>query len=357
MSPNHLMTGRPYSLIAGVLLIALSCLALGGVLWEQGKKIERADAVIAKVVQGQAESRGFGATEKKHTRLLPPPFLVPLLFLGVLAGSVLLALRKISNHVENSIEGANQQTDEITSQGDAMVPAKLLQQQRSLARAERSAVATEFAASMSHDIRNPLAGIQMGLGNLIHESKDQALSESLNSLLSETNRITDLLTQAVAAARQRPEPSQDLDLVELVENLFFLLRLETPTGILLECDVEPDLQCHLPPNRLSHCLGNLLTNSIQAIGENQGRIHLELSARAEYLSFVIFDDGPGFPQDILSDGSRPRDSRNAGRIGLAMARRFVGEMGGRIQFSNGLPGGTESGARVAILLPSADNHG
>jgi signal transduction histidine kinase len=259
--------------------------------------------------------------------------------------------------LEDSIEGTNRRTGETTSQGDAMIPAELLRQQRSLTQAERSAVATEFAASMSHDIRNPLAGIQMSLSNLIHESEDQALRGSLDTLLSETNRVTDLLTQAVAAARQRPEPFQDLDLVKLVESLFSLLRSETPAGIHLECEIEPGLQGHLPPNRLSHCLGNLLTNSIQAIGENKGRIQLEISACAEYLSFVITDNGPGFPQDTLSGGFRPFDSRNAGSIGLAMARRFVREMGGRIELSNGPAGSTESGARVAMLLPSTEDHG
>lgn len=350
------MTRRPFSQIAGALLIALSCLALGGVIWEQGKEIERSGAIVAEVVQDHAGNGGLGAAGERRTEQLLPSFLVPLLFLCVLAGSVLLARRKISDPLEDSIEGTNRRTGETASQGDAMIPAELLQQQRSLAQTERSAVATEFAASMSHDIRNPLAGIQMSLSNLIHESEDQALRGSLDALLSETNRVTDLLTQAVAAARRRPEPSQDLDLIELVESLFSLLRSEAPAGILLEYEIEPGLQGHLPPNRLSHCLGNLLTNSIQAIGENDGRIQLEVSARAEYLSFVITDTGPGFPQDTLSEGSRPFDSRNAGGIGIAMARRFVREMGGRIELSNSPPGSTESGARVAMLLPSAGDH-
>ena len=357
MSPNFSITRRRIPEIAGALLIALSCLVLGRVVWEQQRTIERADAIIAEVAQGPGDEQGLAVAVESRTRNLQHSLLAPLLLLCILAGSALLAREKIAHALEGGSDGINPRTPGVTSQTSGMIPAELLRLQGSLTRTERSAVATEFAASMSHDIRNPLAGIQMSLSNLIHESKDPTMRASLDALLSETHRVTDLLTRAVAAARLETGQSEDLDLSRLVEGLLALIRVEAPPGITLECEIEPTLQGRLSSDRLGHCLFNLITNSIRAIGENEGWVRLEISTRAEFLSFVITNNGPKFPQETLSGAPPPLNPESAGEIELAMARRFVREMGGRIEFSNTPPGGPESGARVAMLLPSIDHHG
>ena len=357
MSPNSSMTRRRIPEIAGALLIALSCLALGRVVWGQQRTIERADAVIAEFAQGLGDERSLAVAVESRTRNLQHPLWVPILLLCILAGSALLAREKIVHAQQGGSDGSSPLTPDVTSPANGIIPAELLRLQLSLTRTERSAVATEFAASMSHDIRNPLAGIQMSLSNLIHESEDQTLRASLDALLSETHRVTDLLTRAVAAARLGTGQSEDLDLSQLVEGLLALIRLETDPNIAIECQIEPTLRGHLSSDRLGHCLFNLITNSIRAIGEDEGWVRLEVSTRAGFLSFAITDNGPGFSQETLSGVPHPLDRESGGAIELAMARRFVREMGGRIEFSNAPSGGPESGAQVAMLLPFIDHHG
>ena len=176
---------------------------------------------------------------------------------------------------------------------------------------------------------------------------------------SETVRVTELLGKAVGAARQTPESFQEVDLEELVTDLLELLHYQMPGDLRIEYEVEEKLRRKLPVDRFRHCLANLLLNSIRVVEEEEGWIRLQIESQAENLRLVVSDNGPGFPQEVLSGGTRPFDTREAGGggIGLAMVRRFVREMGGQIQLVNETRHDSSSGGRVTILLPFGAHHG
>jgi len=283
--------------------------------------------------------------------LLTPASLFPLTLLFGLAGGWMLLPRRASKG-----EPANDCAANSSSRAEI---SELLTKQLDLGKADRTSVATEFAASISHEIRNPLAGIQMSLSNLMAESEDPQVVERLSLLSSETSRVADLLGKAVEAARRAPESSQQIDLAVFVESLLKLLRLQLPPNFILESDIGEGLKCNFPPNRLGHCLANLVINSAQAANGDEGWVRIEIRTRAEFLRVRVLDNGPGFPEEILSGGHRPliaSKSEKSG-LGLAMARRFVREMGGRLELSNPGPPGSASGSCVTILLPSAGHHG
>jgi two-component system NtrC family sensor kinase len=217
----------------------------------------------------------------------------------------------------------------------------LLEQHRSLANAERLAVAGEMAAGVAHELRNPLAGISMSLGNLRQEVSDPDVAERLSVVVSEINRISGLLEHYLSSARHAPEPARKVDIGELVTELLHLLRYQVPRRIVLESRVEEEVECMVPRDRIRQVLLNLVLNSVQALGETPGHVMIAASRNGNEVRVCVSDDGPGFPQEMLRGPIRAfATRRNTGTgIGLRMVRRLVEELGGTLDLSNREPHG------------------
>ena len=226
----------------------------------------------------------------------------------------------------------------------------LLEQQRGLARAERLAATGELAASVAHELRNPLAGIQMTLQNLRAEVGDPEVAERLDRVGVEVERLARLLNQLLDGARHAPEAARELRLEELVSDLLALTRHQVPERIRLQSRIPPGLTVRLPPDRLRQALLNLILNAAAAIGEQPGCVTLAAALEADRLRLEVTDDGPGFPPDALESASRPFFStREDGTgLGLALVRRFARDLGGEMVLANQTP----RGARVTLLLPA-----
>lgn len=234
----------------------------------------------------------------------------------------------------------------------------LLEQQRSLARAERLAATGELAASMAHELRSPLAGIQMSLANLREEIAEPELAERLGMVVEEVVRLGRLMNELVQMARHVPEAPSRVELADLVDPLQALIRYQLPAGVRLETCVQEGLCCRVPKQRLRQALLNLVLNAAKAIGDGEGVIAIDLRRQREGIRITVEDDGPGFPPELLESGIRPFYStraRGAG-LGLAMVRRFVSEAEGSIELANRSDRGERRGARVTLLLPSVVDH-
>ena len=225
----------------------------------------------------------------------------------------------------------------------------LLEQQYSLARTERLAAIGEVAAELAHEIRNPLAGIQMAFSNLKREINDDSQSERMELIGNELKRLGHLLNDMLDQSRHSPEIATDFDITTLIQNLMALTRYQITETIELVNDSPNRLNVHLPESGIRQALLNLILNSADALGNNPGTICIKIHGEFDLLCIEVFDNGPGFSQDMLNYGIRPfRTSHQDGTgLGLAMVQRFVKDIGGKIKLSNVLP----KGACVSILLP------
>jgi len=225
----------------------------------------------------------------------------------------------------------------------------LLEQQRSLATAERLAAIGELAACLAHELRNPLAGIQMSCANLREEIGDSEQAQRLDLIGAELQRMARLLNELLEQGKQTPVPATVFNLAQLVRELLSLTRYQIPAHIQLEQAIAADLRCRLPEPSLRQVLLNLILNAAQALDERPGRILVSARQEADQLHLEVSDDGPGFTAEMLASGIRSFASgrtRGTG-LGLAMVQRFVREWGGRIRLSN--RGST--GARIELILP------
>jgi signal transduction histidine kinase len=231
----------------------------------------------------------------------------------------------------------------------------LLEHQRDLANAERLAAVGEIAAGVAHELRNPLAGIQMSLSNLRRKLSDHEQIARLDMAINELRRVTRLLNDMLNQAYQTQEPVVDMALAENIEGLLDLVRYQVPKHIRLAPSIPLDLHCRLPEGRLRQALLNLIFNAAQSMGERPGTITVDAVHNDHTLYIKVCDEGPGFPQELLQNGVRAFATwRESGTgLGLAMVRRFARDLDGELQIENCTP----QGACATLKLPCAQTNG
>ncbi len=224
----------------------------------------------------------------------------------------------------------------------------LLEQQHSLARAERLAAVGEVSAELAQEIRNPLAGIQMAFANLRREIENEEQCERLALIESELKRLARLLNEMLGASKHTPEIASEFDLTVLISDFISLVRYQIPENIDLNFVLPETLPVHLPESGLRQALLNLVLNSAQALDGKTGEIHISAQKTEDSLQIQVRDDGQGFAQEWLAYGIRPfRTSRENGTgLGLSMVQRFVKDNQGVLTLSN------NHGATVSIMFPN-----
>ncbi|MGB4497216.1 MAG: ATP-binding protein [Methylococcaceae bacterium] len=224
----------------------------------------------------------------------------------------------------------------------------LLEQQQNLARAERLAAVGEVSAELAHEIRNPLAGIQMAFSNLRREIEDEDQQERLVLIDSELKRLARLLNEMLGASKHNPETPSKFDLTVLIADLVTLVRYQIPENIELNFETSKNLQVYLPESSLRQALLNLILNSAQALDGKSGEVLISAQKTTDGLQIQVRDNGHGFAQEWLDYGIRPfRTSRENGTgLGLSMVQRFVKNNHGVLKLSN------DNGAVVSAIFPN-----
>lgn len=246
------------------------------------------------------------------------------------------------------LENEHRNREESLEREVTRVKHALLEQHRTLAEAERLAVVGTTAAGLAHDLRNPLAGVLTGLGNLRAETEDPESARRLEVLSSEVRRAVDLLNGYLASARHTPEPDRPTDVHELVRDLIDLMG-DSAEGVRITGDVAAGLTCLLPRDRIRQALLNLLVNAVEATREEGSSVVVAARRDGEWLELSVSDDGRGFPTDFTVESIRPFSSTRVGGtgLGLAMVRRTARDLGGTFDISNN----DQGGALVRIRLP------
>jgi two-component system, OmpR family, phosphate regulon sensor histidine kinase PhoR len=204
----------------------------------------------------------------------------------------------------------------------------------------REQAEAEFVSNAAHELRNPLAGIMSGIEVLQGGAKDdpEARDRFLDRLAYDAERMTrltqSLLTLARVEAAGQRDPAQVVDVtlaaVEALESI------ETPEGVALTDEIEPDLVAEGDPVLLRQVMIGLLSNAC-AYTPAPGTVTLRASRGAENsVTIEVQDTGKGIPpdeQDRVFDrfyrGSGILEGEGFG-LGLSIAKRMVDVMGGRI---------------------------
>jgi signal transduction histidine kinase len=237
----------------------------------------------------------------------------------------------------------------------------LARAQSELVARERMAALGELAASMAHEVRNPLGAIANCVTALRHQPgrRPDTQQESLFEIIvEEVQRLDELIRGLLDFARPvepqpRPEP-----LEPVVEGaLSAALRAQAISSqVTVQREVAPDLPLALVDVQLLHvALSNLFTNALQAMpqgGDLNVRIEREQRSGASRLELSISDTGTGIAPEVQQRIFEPFfTTRATGTgLGLSIVRRIVEGHSGEVEVRSTVGRGTT----FTVRLPSAE---
>jgi signal transduction histidine kinase len=198
--------------------------------------------------------------------------------------------------------------------------------------------------AIGHDLRTPLAALRVRIESV----EDEADRTKMADTIMEMDRTLDDILSLARLGRPS-EPLTEVDLSALVDAVVEDFR---DLGAPVTFDEEtPRLQLRLRPSLMRRAVRNLIENAIKYGVSADVRI----VADTRQVEIVVADQGPGIPEDRLSDvfdpftrleTSRNRDTGGVG-LGLALAHAIIADAGGSIRLQNRAGGGLDA----TILLP------
>jgi signal transduction histidine kinase len=221
--------------------------------------------------------------------------------------------------------------------------------ERQLATHERLAALGQMAATVAHEIKNPLSSIK-SIAQVMSEdellSKDYA--RDLQLIVGETNRLSQSVTQLLSFARREHPGEVPCRISELVSSVTELLRAEADARrITVDVTLANDEQLDgTAAAALRDSLSNLLLNAVQATPD-AGRIEIKAQVDAGQVVISVKDGGAGVTPELRQRIWEPfftTKQRGTG-LGLAIVRKRMEEAGGSARL---LPAHNGEGAQFEL---------
>ncbi len=229
----------------------------------------------------------------------------------------------------------------------------LEQSRQDIVRIAKLAVIGEMAASMAHEVRTPLGILRSSAQMLQREAGLSEIGQEMTEfILSETQRLNQLVSALLDCAKPRPPEFALQDLNLIIEHTIQLLQTQAenksitvtlyPDAVnaVLYCDKDQIIQVYL----------NLIMNALQHV-EPGGRIELRVQVLDNEIQSRVCDSGPGIPdshKDKIFEPFFTRREQGIG-LGLTVVQQIVLAHEGRIFVSDHEGGG----ACFHVVLPKS----
>jgi two-component system nitrogen regulation sensor histidine kinase GlnL len=252
------------------------------------------------------------------------------------------------------LEGQVTGTHLLLELADARLRQRITRESEMLSRLDGSRL---MIRQLAHEIKNPLGGLRGAAQLLDRELHDGALKEYTTIIINEADRLRALVDSMLG-----PSQPQQLELVnihELCERVFQLLRNESAPGVVIDRDYDPSLPSgQFDRNQIIQALLNVARNALQAVDPNAGHVTLRTRALSNInigtvrhrlvADLQVEDNGHGVPPELHRSVFYPLvTSRPTGTgLGLAVAQDLVTRHRGIIEFES-RPGHTV----FSLLLP------
>jgi PAS domain S-box-containing protein len=234
--------------------------------------------------------------------------------------------------------------------------------QRAMLQSAKMAAVGQMTSGFAHEIGTPLGIISANAQYLLQEIGEEQGAEELRIILSETNRITNLIKHLLIFSRPAKFARQPVDINALIREV---LDLFVHQKIMENVEVQARLSDRLPrlrvePTLMRQVFLNLLINACQAMPDG-GPLRIATSIersqsivgkRAPCVRICFEDEGTGIAHHDLRQIFTPffttKDTGKGTGLGLSVSYRIVQNHGGDITAESDGPG---RGARFTVYLP------
>lgn len=234
------------------------------------------------------------------------------------------------------------------------------QNEQLLLDSEKSKVVGELAASIAHEIRNPLTTVR-GLIQLSKEKSDDPKLE--NIILDEIDRIVEVLKELLLLARPEAKNEQEsrseiINVAEELENIHFLYQsvaIKENKFISIENLLRSNGLLDIQKSHFKQIMINFLKNSLEATGP-ESKIKIKVDGTGDKIRIRIIDNGKGIPKSRLSRIGEPyyTTKEKGTGIGMAVCFKLIKDHHGDIEVNSKINWGTT----ITVTFPQAavGNH-
>lgn len=215
----------------------------------------------------------------------------------------------------------------------------------------RLQIMSEMAASIAHEIRNPLTSIKAAANLMkkeIKQTENAACEEYFNIVTEEIERLNNILSNFQYYTRPIKVEKEEVSMERVLQRTVRLAEADiNRLRICVESsDKIPAVQADA--SLIRQVFLNLIKNAGEACGSD-GKLLIRLDNAPPFLKISFTDNGPGIPKDLMERIFEPFfTTKTTGMgVGLAISQRIVQAHGGRIEVKNLIPKGT----RFSVFLP------
>lgn len=218
-------------------------------------------------------------------------------------------------------------------------------------KSEKLYIISELAASVAHEVRNPLTVVR-GFIQLIEHDEARTQREYLNLVLNELDRAENIISEYLNLARPQIEHSKKFCFSESLHEVCTIMSsFATLQGVYLKITIANDLFVLGDCNRLKQALMNVLKNGVEAVGETKGYISITAIKEGENVIVTIKDNGNGMSKEQIDRLGEPYYSLKEKGTGLGLMVTFsiIEAHNGKIKYKSNIGEGTT----VTITLPAS----
>jgi two-component system sensor histidine kinase HydH len=224
-----------------------------------------------------------------------------------------------------------------------------------LRRRERLATIGQLAASIGHDLRNPLSVVTSSLYILRRcVADDERARKHVDKIDHQVQECDRIITNLLDIARDQPPRRESIRAVDLLDGALTAARVPKNVEIVLEGLA--DLELWVDAALLKQAFVNLLINSVQAQQGHQGRICVRAHVDGHDVTISVIDAGPGFDLETLPIIFEPLvTTKPTGTgLGLALVKSVTERHGGHVDAENRMEGGAEVRMYLPAAIPSSN---
>jgi len=233
--------------------------------------------------------------------------------------------------------------------------------EEALRNSERLAVAGRMAATIAHEINNPLETVTNILYLLSRNTKlDEAARQHLKIADEELRRIAQITRSTLGLYRERDTTPGPVSLSEMIDNLLmFYQRQVQSLGVKVEKHFDSSGRVIGVSGELRQVIANIMANAIDALGVTGTKLQLHVYESPDWrnlgkrgIRVVVADDGPGMSAETQANLFHPfyttKGQKGTG-LGLWVSHGIINKHGGSIRLRRRT--GTRHGTCFAIFLP------
>jgi len=221
---------------------------------------------------------------------------------------------------------------------------------RQLEKTERMRILSEMAASIAHEIRNPLQ-VTRGFLQLLSGKASEESQNHFGIAISELDRAAAIISDYLTFAKPEQEEMVAMDVKQQLDSIAMIIHpMVMLNGGELQVDASDPLTIVGSPSKFKQALINILKNSAESLQDN-GKIEVKAYEEDSAVIIRISDNGQGMDEEQLSKLGSPYFSmktKGTG-LGLMVTFRIVEVMQGTLEFRSEIGKGTEATIRFPLV--------